>query len=233
MIMTNTTVGRAVSTIALLALFPGCGAISAGTATNEPICPNTQVDCRPALAGFRNPLHAVPRARQQFEPSDAFKPKTFVGLALSGGGSRAANFSLAAMQQLDEIGLLSNVMAISSTSGGGLAGAYYSIHGSNIDWPTAKELFRTNFINKWIARNLYPHNLLGVFFTHRDRADLMAEVLDDTLFSKATFNDLGKEAGPGRPIWIANATNVTNKGLRFTFTEEDFTGFTRSRLDNY
>src|SRR5450432_1443019 len=49
----------------------------------------------------------------------------FVGLALSGGGSRSANFSAACMFELQRIGILQHVDYISSVSGGSLTAAYY------------------------------------------------------------------------------------------------------------
>src|SRR5438552_1779769 len=52
----------------------------------------------------------------------------FVGLALSGGGSRSANFSAACMFQLQRIGLLEHVDYISSVSGGSLTAAYYCLN---------------------------------------------------------------------------------------------------------
>src|SRR4051794_39684191 len=52
----------------------------------------------------------------------------FVGLALSGGGSRSANFSAACMFELQRIGLLQRVDYISSVSGGSLTGAYYCLN---------------------------------------------------------------------------------------------------------
>src|SRR5205085_12584403 len=52
----------------------------------------------------------------------------FVGLALSGGGSRSANFSASCMFQLERLGLLEKVDYISSVSGGSLTGAYYCLN---------------------------------------------------------------------------------------------------------
>ena len=48
----------------------------------------------------------------------------FIGLALSGGGSRAANFGSAVLWELDRLGILQHVQYISTVSGGSLAGAY-------------------------------------------------------------------------------------------------------------
>ncbi len=49
----------------------------------------------------------------------------FIGLALSGGGSRATNFGSAVLWELDRLGILQHVQYISTVSGGSLAGAYY------------------------------------------------------------------------------------------------------------
>ena len=52
----------------------------------------------------------------------------FVGLALSGGGARAAVFAAAGMQALHERGLLAPVTHVSSVSGGGFAASYLAVH---------------------------------------------------------------------------------------------------------
>src|ERR1051325_5789166 len=53
--------------------------------------------------------------------------KRFIGLALSGGGSRAANLSIAVMLELQRLGLLEHVDVISGVSGGALTAAYYGL----------------------------------------------------------------------------------------------------------
>jgi NTE family protein len=211
------------------------GSISYKTSRNEAICPHDKPDCLPPRSGWRDPLHPVPRARLQFEPGDTDVPEVFVGLALSGGGSRAANFSLAVMQQLEEIGLLRHVTAISSTSGGGLAGAYYALNGPDLDWKDAKRRMATDLRTRWVSKNLYPHKALQTLFTHADRSDLMAEVFEEVLLGTAelpspSYADLGAPR-PGRPLFIANATSIAG-GHRFSFTEEEFKSL-RSRLDSY
>ncbi|MDB5322985.1 MAG: uncharacterized protein JWN40_4616, partial [Phycisphaerales bacterium] len=57
----------------------------------------------------------------------------FVGLAISGGGSRSANFSAAVMFELQRLGLLEKVDAISSVSGGSMTAAYYCLSADR-DW---------------------------------------------------------------------------------------------------
>jgi NTE family protein len=49
-----------------------------------------------------------------------------IGLALSGGGSRAIAFHLGCLRALNEIGLLNRVNIISTISGGAVIGAYYA-----------------------------------------------------------------------------------------------------------
>ena len=58
------------------------------------------------------------------------RPK--LGLALSGGGFRAAYFHLGALARLAERGLLRHVEAISTVSGGSILGALYYLHVKNL-----------------------------------------------------------------------------------------------------
>ena len=207
------------------------------TALNDPICPDTPMDCRPgfeSLSASRlrsvNPLEPVPRARRYFHPNDAKSP-IFVGLSFSGGGSRAANFALAVLKELDEVGLLAHVDAIASTSGGGLAGAYYALNGPKIDWDIAREEFRSDFLGRWIVKQTNPINVARVLFTDDNRSDLMAEVFDEQLFHGARYGDLGAPSN-GRPRWLATSTGPPPYHRRFVFSEEDFVDI-GSRLDTY
>lgn len=217
----------------------GCGAIPSGSFRNAPLCPGTQIECI-ASAGARdaNP-GAIARSRASLRETDAFKPKAFVGLALSGGGSRAANFSLATMQHLEALGIMQHVTAISSTSGGGLAGAYYALNGHRLHaeageqvWGDAKERFRTNFRDRWLLSSIAPWSLIRTTFTHSDRTDLMAGLFDDHLFGGARYAKLEGPPGPRRPIWIANATNLSDNGRLFAFSEEEF-NVKGSRIDSF
>ena len=53
----------------------------------------------------------------------------FVGLAFSGGGSRAAVFGAAVMKELDRLGVLQQVDVLSAVSGGALPAASYALEG--------------------------------------------------------------------------------------------------------
>lgn len=54
-----------------------------------------------------------------------------IGLALSGGGYRAAAYHIGALRALYNMGLLSNVDCVSSVSGGSITAAYYALNGQN------------------------------------------------------------------------------------------------------
>ena len=161
----------------------------------------------------------------------------FVGIAISGGGSRAAAFATGVLQELDKMGFLSNVTTISSVSGGGLPAAYFALNGDQIkseaDWEHFHALIRTPFRSKWLMRHLRPDNLLLNLVTDYDRSNTMAEVFDDVLFHNRTFGDLGKN-GPRRPALLINATEIgLSEARQFTFTGQHFIAALDSRLQTY
>src|SRR5215210_5840376 len=55
-----------------------------------------------------------------------------IGLALSGGGFRAALFHVGVLARLAELGILRAVEVISTVSGGSIIGALYYIHVRNL-----------------------------------------------------------------------------------------------------
>src|SRR6202047_4763451 len=57
--------------------------------------------------------------------SEAAVPK--IGLALSGGGSRAIAFHLGCLRALNQLGLLDRVVILSTVSGGSVLGAYFHV----------------------------------------------------------------------------------------------------------
>ena len=85
--------------------------------------PDAPGTTRVRAAGSGDTTTSASRADGPDTVADGF----FVGLALSGGGSRSANFAAACMFQLERLGLLSRVDYISSVSGGSLTAAYYCL----------------------------------------------------------------------------------------------------------
>ncbi len=52
--------------------------------------------------------------------------KSAIGLALSGGGSRAIAFHLGCLRALHDLGILAQVKVLSTVSGGSVIGALYA-----------------------------------------------------------------------------------------------------------
>ena len=81
---------------------------------------------------FRTPLHGgkhsnLPRSKTATShlKLQSKEPKN-IGLALSGGGSRAIAFHLGCFRALHDVGLLNRVQVVSSVSGGSIIGALYA-----------------------------------------------------------------------------------------------------------
>jgi hypothetical protein len=92
----------------------GCSIFTLDTMRNQP------------LPSPLEPLQT--RATESISTSD-LTDGVFVGIALSGGGSRAANFSAAVLLELDRLGILDKVTALSAVSGSSLPTAYYGLYG--------------------------------------------------------------------------------------------------------
>jgi predicted acylesterase/phospholipase RssA len=146
----------------------------------------------------------------------------FVGLSLSGGGSRSAAFSAACMFQLERVGILQNVDYISTVSGGSLPGAYYCLQGADWNPGTVQAKMTHEFATDLVVQTFYlPWNWCALLFGDYNRSDILAEAFNDVLYSRGgkslTFADLR----PDRPRLLINATNLQS-GRRFIFCNESF-----------
>jgi hypothetical protein len=146
----------------------------------------------------------------------------FVGVAISGGGLRSANYSAAVMFELQRLGLLDRVDAISSVSGGSLTAAYYCL-AADRDWNPGnlqRKLTHRYAADMW-AQFFLPWNTFALAFTDLDRSDLLARALKRTLFTvdkrELTYGDLRAD----RPRLLINATDLQS-GRRFVFANETF-----------
>jgi predicted acylesterase/phospholipase RssA len=152
----------------------------------------------------------------------------FVGLAISGGGSRAANFGAAVMLELQERGLLQQVDVISGVSGGTLPATYYGL--GDKAGPFTPEAVRTalgfDFQGSWLWHWLLPQNIFRFWLTDFTRSDIMVQVFNKRLYHDATFADLRPH-----PKILLNAT-LRNDHTRFTFTDERFADL-HSNLSRY
>ena len=140
-----------------------------------------------------------------------------IGLALSGGGSRAAVFSAAGMEALAEHGMLQRVDFVSSVSGGSMAAAYYAkktaVDGESPEDQAFFERFqqamRYGFQGSVGARQFKKFR----WFSPSRRATSFMEVLDEQFLEGVT---LAAVRGL-RPRLLINATAYDN-GRRFVFT---------------
>jgi hypothetical protein len=145
-----------------------------------------------------------------------------VGIAISGGGSRSANFSAAVMFELQRLDFLRRVDAISSVSGGSLTAAYYCLADPE-DWNPAnvqRKLTHPFATDMWWHAAM-PWNFFALTFSDYDRSDVMAHVFNKALFSKGgktlTYADLRND----RPRLLVNGTDLQT-GRRFVFCNESF-----------
>jgi predicted acylesterase/phospholipase RssA len=144
----------------------------------------------------------------------------FIALAISGGGSRAANFGAAVMVELQQRGLLDQVDVISGVSGGTLPAVYYGLGAKAGPFaePALREALGYDFQSSWVRRWFLPQNIFRYWLTDFTRSDIMVQVFNNRLYHEATFADLKLH-----PKVLLNAT-VHNDHTRFTFTDDRFAG---------
>jgi NTE family protein len=141
-----------------------------------------------------------------------------IGLALSGGGSRAMAFHLGCLRSLNSLGLLNKVSVISTISGGSVIGAYYAYMPSkSFDEfeSDIRRFLRSGFQRAILAELLKPRNAIRSFInftvsnydlvTKRvlnrspefrgwpSRTDLFAKILQQLIFSDLRMNSVRRE----------------------------------------
>ena len=146
------------------------------------------------------------------------KDHRFFALAISGGGSRAANFGAAVMLELKHRTLLDQVDVISGVSGGTLPAAYYGLGDTAGDFtePALRKALGYDFQSSWIRRWFLPQNMFRYWLSDFTRSDIMVQVFNNELYHDATFSQLQPH-----PKILLNST-VHNDHTRFTFTDERF-----------
>ncbi len=141
-----------------------------------------------------------------------------IGLALSGGGARAAVFHLGVLGRLAEEGLLERVTFISTVSGGSLAvGLVHAL--SRNRWPTSVEYLgsvsdeaRRRLTGVDVQREVIMQTLLRPWLLLWGRAKVVSEVIQRFWGVSGLLRDL-----PAEPRWIINATTYeSGKNWRFS-----------------
>ncbi len=199
------------ATLAILLLFvPAC------TRLNVPLN-------KPEVAWEQRTKNNTRAAIARRMSDRAFSPGTFVGISISGGGSRSANFASACLLEMQKRDLLDKVDVISGVSGGSLPAAYYCT-ASDANWNPGKvqEVMTHSFAAPVTTSVFLPWMWPALWFTPYSRSDVLAQEFDHVLFKRPdgkpmTFADLRKD----RPQLILNATDLQS-GANFTFTDELF-----------
>ena len=182
------------------------------TIRNEPInVPLATGDATPLEDG-----HAVPSNGNDL----------LIGLAFSGGGTRAAAFSYGVLSEFDrsEAGaarksgsLLDSIDYLSGVSGGAVTAAYFGLKGR-----AALSDFRERFLLRDAEESLrtpyMPVSVIRAYEGGVNDAQQFPHWLDENLFHGATFRELD---APHRPHVVINASDVYNR-TPFVFNESTF-----------
>lgn len=142
-----------------------------------------------------------------------------IGLALSGGGTRAVAFHLGVLRRLAKANLLEQVAKLSTVSGGSLAAAVVFSH-SGLRWPTSTAYCEALFPS--LERMLTGVGLfdLGTIASSprqwprilSNRAGIVADLLQRRWAVRGRLDEL-----PTAPEWLINTTCVeTGKNWRFS-----------------
>lgn len=157
--------------------------------------------------------------------------KLKIGLGISGGGFRAAAFSLGTLSYLNKVdfqgaNLLHNVYMISTVSGGTITGTRYAlglkndesfddIYKSIYEFMTKTQIINDSLdilINKGFWSNNYNRNIINSF----------SEVYDKDLFKRALFGELLNNKETHLKQMCFNACDFSS-GLQFRFQETEIT----------
>ena len=139
-----------------------------------------------------------------------------VGLAFSGGGTRAAAFSFGALTEIERTplpgragasSLIDRVNFVSGVSGGSILTAYYGLK---------KRAALADFRERFLLRNgeeplttaASPLSVMRAVAGGVNDSGQFARWLDENLFEGATFGDMRRTPGPG--VWI-NAADIYNR----------------------
>ena len=175
--------------------------------------------------------------------------KKKIGLALSGGGYRAAAYHIGTLRALNRLGILDKVDVISAVSGGSITAAYYALHKDNY------EKFESSFIKKLqrgvlcstiiylllvLSISLLIGFLLGWWLVIPEVIILLIcwyQILPVSYFIERSYNRLFFQKRklsdlPQSPVIAINATDVAN-GKLYTFSQLKMGGYTYYQNGDY
>ena len=183
----------------------------------------------------RTPLYTLQAAERPECVTPAADHDLLIGLAVSGGGSRAALFAAGAFEALSKIrtgarqgSLLEQVSYISSVSGGSMASSYFVARkpGKNVPMLTFEgavtpeyEEFFTRFKEDMkfdlegliLRRQLFRLRWVNPAWT----AWSLSELLNESYLNEMTFRDLVRREAQGDSPRLLINTTLYNNGRRF------------------
>ncbi|MDQ2704331.1 MAG: patatin-like phospholipase family protein, partial [Pseudomonadota bacterium] len=169
--------------------------------------------------------HAGPPS-PEFIPDPADDGSLVVGLAISGGGTRAAAFGYGVLSGLDQVvvdlhpkrrTVIDDIRMISGTSGGAVTAAYFGYKGDG--YADLRERFLLADAEKDLNLSKYsPANLLRIYEGGANDLSTFAAWLDRNVFDGATYGAFRRSDAP--IVWI-NASDIYN-GTPFDFTYDTF-----------
>ncbi|TVP88736.1 MAG: patatin [Pseudomonadaceae bacterium] len=169
----------------------------------------------------------LPKQTAGYINDDGDDGSLIVGVAFSGGGTRAAAFAYGVLLELDSIridevprqrAVSDSIRMVSGTSGGAVAAAYFALKG-----PDEFDDFYERFLLQNVEGSLNtslgsPANLTRALRGGMNDRNGFSRWLDDNLFESTTFAAYDTDHAP--LVWL-NATDIYH-GVPFLFTHETF-----------
>ncbi|MGX9425589.1 MULTISPECIES: patatin-like phospholipase family protein [Bradyrhizobium] len=152
-----------------------------------------------------------------------FDGDTAIGLAFSGGGTRAAAFAFGALRGLDQVrspgggSYLDRVMFVTGVSGGSVTAAYFGLKGREalVDF---RERFLLRNAEEALRTEIDLANFSRGLQGGANSASRLTGWLDRNLFDGATMGELLR---PGKPIIWINASDLLHR-TPFVFSPVTF-----------
>jgi NTE family protein len=178
-----------------------------------------------ALSAGNSPVNRqIATANQLTLPVKNEDTDLWVGLAFSGGGTRASAFGQGMIEEIraqsasggDPDGLLSEVQLVTGVSGGSVTAAWFGLHG-----PAGVDAFRDTYLiqdaETYMAMSPWnPLTLARIVGGGANDRTTFARFLDEKVFHGATFGELARDSNI--TTWI-NATDLANN-VTFLFIPE-------------
>jgi predicted acylesterase/phospholipase RssA len=182
------------------------------------------------VANDVGPINTVEASLERPSPVSIPDPgddgSTVVGLAFSGGGTRAAAFAYGVLRELGDTvidekprrrSLLDDVRMVSGASGGAVAAAYFGYKGRD-GYQDFRERFLTQDAEAYLGKSFSPLNLVRAYNGGVNDRNTFARWLNEKVFDGATYQTLRQGDRPF--VWI-NASDIYN-GVPFLFTYDTF-----------